>query len=62
MRSNTPIYRQMIHKGSVNSLKLLSDRSLALTCSADGNINIISLPDFSVVKTISTGDMLFSVE
>jgi hypothetical protein len=62
MRTNTPIHREMIHKGSVNSLKLLSDKGLAITCSADGTINIISLPEFSIVKTIKAGDMLFSVE
>ena len=60
MRTNTPIHKQMVHKGSVNGLKMVED--LAVTCSADGSIKIMTMPDFTVVKTIDAQDMVFALE
>jgi WD40 repeat protein len=49
MRTNSPVFRQMIHKGSVNALKLIKNKNYFSTCSADGTIRILNLPDFETV-------------
>lgn len=54
MRSNCPIYRHMIHKGSVNDIKLIDGKNYFATCSADGSIKILNLPDFDTVLDIKT--------
>lgn len=62
MRSNCPIYRHMIHKGSVNDIKLMDGKNYFATCSADGSIKILNLPDFDTVLDIKAGEMVFSLE
>lgn len=62
MRSNCPIYRHMLHKGSVNTLKVVEDQNLVISGSASGSISIIALPDCQEVKRIDTHDMVFCVE
>ncbi|CAM6004322.1 unnamed protein product [Sphagnum balticum] len=52
----------MLHKGAVNSLKVVDDRNLLLSCSADGSISVLSLPDFKQVLTMNAKDMVFFVE
>jgi len=49
MRTNSPVFKQMIHKGSVNALKLINNKNYFATCSADGTIRILNLPDFETV-------------
>ena len=44
MRTNSGIHKSMIHKGSVNGIK--NCNNILLTCSADGTIKIITVPDF----------------
>jgi WD40 repeat protein len=61
MRTNSPIYRQSIHKGSVNCLKVVEDKQLLISCSASGSIIVQSLPDFKQVLTINAKDMVFYV-
>ena len=60
MRTNTPIHRCMVHKGSVNAMKVLD--KLTATCSADGTIQLLTIPDFSIIKTINANDMVFALE
>lgn len=36
----------MIHKGSANDIKLFENKNYFATCSADGMIKILNLPDF----------------
>lgn len=62
MRTNTPIYRQSIHKGSVNCLKVVEDRQLLISCSASGSIIVQSVPDFKQILNINAKDMVFYVE
>ena len=52
MRTNCPVFRQMIHKGSVNDIKLIEGKNYFATCSADGTIKILNLPDFDKVMEI----------
>lgn len=51
----------MLHKGSVNSLKVVDDKNLLLSCSASGTISALTLPDFKPVLTINAKDMVFYV-
>ena len=62
MRSNCPIYRESIHKGSVNSIKFVENENLLISGSASGSISVISLPDCREVQRIDTHDMVFFVE
>lgn len=62
MRTNSPIYRQSIHKGSVNCLKVVEEKSLLISCSASGTIIVQIVPDFQTVLTINAKDMVFYVE
>lgn len=62
MRTNSPIFRQSVHKGSVNGIKILEDRNLLLSCSASGTITAHTLPDFKPQLTINAKDMVFAVE
>ena len=62
MRTNNPIYRQSIHKGSVNCLKAVEDKQLVISCSASGSIIVQSLPDFKQVLNINAKDMVFYLE
>lgn len=52
----------MIHKGSVNDIKLIDGKNYFATCSADGSIKILNLPDFDTVLDIKTNEMIFSLE
>ena len=52
----------MLHKGSVNTLKVVEDQNLVISGSASGSISIIALPDCQEVKRIDTHDMVFCVE
>jgi len=61
MRTNSPIYRQSVHKGSVNSLKIVEEKNLLISCSASGSITVHSLPDFKQVLNINAKDMVFYV-
>lgn len=62
MRTNCPVFRQMIHKGSVNDIKLIEGKNYFATCSADGTIKILNLPDFDKVMEIQAKEMLFCLE
>lgn len=62
MRTNSPIFKKTLHKGSVNSLKVVEEQGLLLSCSASGNIAVLAAPDFQEVQSINTGDMVFYVE
>lgn len=62
MRTNSPVFRKMIHKGSVNDIKLMEGKNYFATCSADGMIKILNLPDFETVLEIKSNEMLFSLE
>jgi hypothetical protein len=42
----------MIHKGSVNDIKMIEGKNYFATCSADGSIKILNLPDFDKVMEI----------
>jgi hypothetical protein len=61
MRTNCPIYRQSLHKGAVNCLKVVEDKNLVISCSASGSIIVQSVPDFKTVLTINAKDMVFFV-
>jgi WD40 repeat protein len=52
----------MLHKGSVNGLKVVEQSGLLLSCSADGTVSVLSIPDFKQVLSISAKDMVFAVE
>lgn len=62
MRTNSPIYRQSIHKGSVNSIKINEEKEIVISCSASGSIIVQSLRDFKQILTINAKDMVFYVE
>ena len=49
----------MIHTGSVNDIKIIEGKNYFATCSADGTIKILNLPDFDIALTIKAGDMIF---
>lgn len=59
MRTNAPIYRKMLHKGAVNSLKVVEEQGLLLSCSASGSISVLAAPHFEEVLTINANDMVF---
>ena len=46
MRTNAPIYRKMLHKGAVNSLKVVEEEGLLISCSASGSISVLGAPHF----------------
>jgi WD40 repeat protein len=62
MRTNGPVFRKMLHKGAVNSIKVVEEQSLLLSCSASGSISVISVPHFEEVLTINANDMVFCLE
>lgn len=62
MRTNSPVFRQMIHTGSCNDIKLIDGKNYFLTCSADGSVRVMNLPDFQTVLEIKTGSMIFCLE
>jgi WD40 repeat protein len=62
MRTNAPIYRKMLHKGAVNSIKVVEDEGLLISCSASGNISVLAAPHFEEILTINAKDMVFYVE
>ena len=62
MRTNSPIYRQSIHKGSVNSIKINEEKEIVISCSASGSIIVQSLRDFKQILAINAKDMVFYVE
>ena len=47
MRTNSPIFRKMLFKGAVNSLKAVEDEGLLISCSANGGISVLAAPDFT---------------
>ena len=47
MRTNSPIFRKMLFKGAVNSLKAVEDEGLLISCSASGGISVLAAPDFT---------------
>lgn len=46
MRTNSPIFRKMLHKGAVNSLKVVEEHGLLISCSASGGISVLAAPHF----------------
>lgn len=46
MRTNAPIYKKMLHKGAVNSLKYVEEEGVLLSCSAGGTISVLAAPSF----------------
>ena len=46
MRTNTPIYKKILFKGAVNSLKVVEDEGLLIGCSASGGISVLAAPHF----------------
>jgi hypothetical protein len=62
MRTNKPIYRQTLHKGSANSLKIVPEKNIMITCSADSTIVVTSMPEFKTILKINAKDMVFAVE
>ena len=46
MRTNAPIYKKILFKGAVNSLKVVEDEGLLIACSASGAITVLGAPHF----------------
>lgn len=60
MRTNQGIFKQMLHKGAGNDIKLF-DGKIA-TCSADHTINILDLAGFKNLCHVDINDMAFALE
>jgi hypothetical protein len=41
MRTNSPIFRKALHKGAVNSLKVVEEKGLLISSSASGTISVL---------------------
>ncbi len=62
MRTNSPIFRKSLHKGAVNSLKVVEERGLLISCSASGSISVLEAPSFTEVNRIDAKNLVFAVE
>lgn len=60
MRTNQGVYRQMLHKGASNDIKIVDNKYL-ITCSADHTVKIVEIGGFKTVHTIDIKDMGFAM-
>jgi WD40 repeat protein len=60
MRTNQGVYRQMLHKGATNDIKIVENK--VVTCSADHTINVLEIPSFKTSVNIDIKDMAFVLE
>lgn len=60
MRTNQGVFKQMVHKGAGNDIKVVDNK--IITCSADQTINVIDLPSFKNLIHVDIKDMVFAIE
>jgi len=60
MRTNQGVFKQMLHKGATNDIKIVGNK--VVTCSADHTINILSTDSFKTLRHIDIKDMAFALE
>lgn len=60
MRTNQGAFKQMVHKGAGNDIKVLDNK--VITCSADHTINVLEVPSFKSSVHIDIKDMAFALE
>jgi len=59
MRTNQGAFKQMVHKGAGNDLKIVDNK--VITCSADHTINVLDVPSFKTLVNFSIKDMAFAI-
>lgn len=59
MRTNQGAFKQMVHKGAGNDLKIVDNK--VITCSADHTINVLDVPSFKTLTNFSIKDMAFAI-
>lgn len=60
MRTNQGVYRQMLHTGAGNDLKICGDK--IITCSADHTINVLQLSKMKSSLNVNIKDMAFAIQ
>lgn len=59
MRTNQGAFKQMLHKGAGNDIKIVDNK--VITCSADHTINVLQVPSFKTSVNINIKDMAFAL-
>lgn len=59
MRTNQGAFKQMLHKGAGNDIKIVDNK--VITCSADHTINVLEVPSFKTSVNINIKDMAFAL-
>lgn len=59
MRTNQGAFKQMVHKGAGNDLKIVDNK--VITCSADHTINVLDVPSFKTLTNFNIKDMAFAI-
>lgn len=59
MRTNQGAFKQMLHKGAGNDIKIVDNK--VITCSADHTINVLEVPSFKTSLNINIKDMAFAL-
>lgn len=59
MRTNQGAFKQMLHKGAGNDIKIVDNK--VITCSADHTINVVEVPSFKTSVNVNIKDMAFAL-